>query len=535
MFIVLIQPRTPSTALDYRYRGEHIGLSSLTATLNAAGHNAVQLDDALDKRDLNDTLVLLRAMSPDIIGVTIPAQTAAGTAISYIEAIRKALPLTPLCTGGIFATVAYDELMRRCQSIDYLMRGEGEESLPALLSSIGDYQALERVAGLSFRLPDGSIIHNPPAPLVDVNKLPPVDRSTIGPLLAENRRVALFSGRGCYGECSFCSLHAFWNSRCVRKRSPEHVVEEMISLSEMGARKLRFIDDIFLDGSSESKQWLNRFEKLLESEQRDFNLWMQFRAQDVDVEMLSRLRRLGLKKMLVGVESGDQASLDAMKKHISVEQNLIAVQKATAAGISEVAIGFIMFHPDSTYESIGNNLSFLAKMPTFRYKNLFSKASAYSGTVMHAAIVDAGLDIPGENWYDVIDYQFKDERVQQLWDYSRRLRLGFSHSIWFETALDVEERFIKGSGIKTLELKQLRSLSNVFRKRLSQEMLDRFKAIFKCVSKGSLPEDGCFKEPDELKSQISHIQQLLPLTQEQACIPIGYHMPENTIGDILQL
>ena len=535
MLVVLIQPRTPSAALDYRYRGEHLGLSSLVAVLKRAGHRALQLDDALDRRNLADTLLILKALRPDLVGVTVPAQTAAGTTISYIEAIRKTLPQTPTCTGGIFATVAHEEFMRRCPSIDFLLRGEGEETMPKLLDALGDEQKLSQVAGLSYRRSNGDVVHNPLPPLVDVTKLPPVDRSSIGPLIAENRRVALYAGRGCYGECSFCSLHAFWGARCVRKRSPESVVEEMISLSDMGVRKLRFIDDIFLDSSKESKRWLDRFENLLQAEQRSFNLWMQFRAQDVDKEMLKRLKKLGLKKMLIGVESGDQKSLDAMKKHTDVAQNIEAVEKAIAAGVNEVAIGFIMFHPDSTFESIGNNLEFLARMPTFRYKNLFSKASAYAGTAMYAKIVDEGLEIPGENWYDVCDYYFVDSRVQQLWDYSRRLRIGFAHGIWFETALDVEERFLKGSRIDYPAKTELHALGVEFRAMLSQQMLERFQSIFYCVGNGLFPEQDCFEMPSELLELINRIQVLLPIAQQQVGLPTGYNMPEETLEDILKL
>ncbi len=535
MLVVLIQPRTPSAALDFRYRGEHLGLSSLVAVLKRAGHRAIQLDDALDKRDLASTLLILEALRPDLVGVTVPAQTAAGTAIRYIEAIRRALPQTPICTGGIFATVAYEEFMRRCPSIDYLLRGEGEETLPELLDALGDEQKLSQVAGLSYRRSNGGVANNPLPPLADVTKLPPVDRGSIGPLIAENRRVALYAGRGCYGECSFCSLHAFWGARCVRKRSPESVVEEMVALSDMGVSKLRFIDDIFLDSSEESKRWLNRFESLLQAEQRSFNLWMQFRAQDVDGEMLRRLGRLGLKKMLIGVESGDQKSLDAMRKHTDVAQNIEAVEKAVAAGINEVAIGFIMFHPDSTFESIGNNLAFLARMPTFRYKNLFSKASAYAGTAMYARIADEGLEIPGENWYDVCDYYFVDSRVQQLWDYSRQLRIGFAHGIWFETALDVEERFLKGSKIDYPVKTELHALGAEFRAMLSQQMLERFQSIFRCVGEGLCPEQGCFEMPPELLELIGRIQALLPIAQQQVGLPVGFSMPKETLEDILKL
>lgn len=536
MKIILIQPRTVSAALDYRFRGEHIGLSSLVAVLKKCGYEAVQFDDALDKRDLDETIKKIFAFKPDFIGVTVPAQQAAGTTIRYIREIKKSFPEIPLSIGGIYATVAYKEFMNRYSEIDYLMRGEGEETFPRLIASLEHVEDISNIPGISYRDEHGEIHHNPNCEIVrDISKLPPIDRSTITPLLEENRRVGIYSGRGCYGDCSFCSLHSFWNESCVRKRKPEQVVDEMVSLYELGAKKLRFIDDIFLDRTRKSREWLDEFEYLLSKEKTDFNLWMQFRAQDVDVDILRRLKKLGLRKMLIGIESGDQSSLDAMRKHTTVEENVLAMKRASEAGVKEVAMGFIMFHPDTTLESIYNNLDFLRSMQSIRYKNLFSRASAYEGTLMCNYITEEGLRKETANWYDVPTYRFKVPEIQILWDSIQKLKWSFSTMLWFESSLDVEERFIKGTKQRNSLTENLQANGEKYRLLLSDELIKRFFAILDNVSKGYANDDQIFRVPESPQNLMKLTEKCLFKTQQELNLKVGYHLPEEEKISLFEL
>lgn len=536
MKVILIQPRTISAALDYRFRGEHIGLSSLVAVLRELGHDAIQYDDALDKRELEDTIRKIRAFQPGLIGITVPAQQATGTTIRYVAEIKRYIPNIPIAIGGIFATVAYKEFMDRYDAIDFLMRGEGEGTIVELANAIETKCGYGKIRSLSYRMPTGEVIHNAKHHIIrDISKLPMIDRSTIGPLLEENRRVGIFAGRGCYGDCTFCSLHAFWDERCVRKRKPDQVVNEIMCLHEMGANKLRFIDDIFLDRSIESLEWFGEFERLLLNENVNLNLWMQFRAQDVDTELMKRLKRLGLKKVLIGVESGDQASLDKMRKHTTVDENRIAFKRATEAGISEVALGFIMFHPDTTLESIHNNLVFLKEANSIRYKNLFSRAYAYAGTFMNYYICSEGLAKETANWYDVPTYFFRSAEVQLLWDSVQELKRSFSTFLWFESSLDIEERFIKGAKINNQEVVQLHRWGNEYRKHLSDALIDRFFEIFDCVDKHIAPYQAIFSIPEELQLELRHLEELLFNIQLQLKLTKGYHLPESEKTDLLEL
>ena len=535
MKIALIQPRTVSAELDFRYRGEHLGLSSLTAVLQKSGYDAIQLDDALDKRDLNQTLDILSDLNPNFVGVTVPAQQAAGTTVSYVNAIRERFHNVYICIGGIFASIAHREFFNRVPAIDFVLRGEGEESLIELIRCLENAADLSSVDGLSFRNVNGECVANKEKSILwNLDALPNIDRSTMKPLLAENRRVSLFSGRGCYGECTFCSLHAFWGENLVRLRSPEIVVNEIDELYDAGVRKLRFINDIFLDKSASSAVWLNEFERLLQNRNYNLNMWMQFRAQDVDVITLKRLKRLGLKKVLIGVESGNQSILDLMNKHTTVHQNEVAVQQAIEAGISEVAIGFIMFHPDSTLISLKDNLEFLSRMPTFRYKNLFSHAYAYQGTRLADYIRSEGLFIPGENWYDIGGYRFRHYTTQQIWDKIEQLKYSFGKMIWLESAIDIEERFIKGRQRKIAilqadEINKLFSMVRDYRRQLSNEMLYRFKEIINQTEELK----AAISVPDSLNLLAKNLETELFRLQAECDLPVGYHLNESSISEFL--
>jgi len=533
--VVLVQPRSLSAALDYRYRGEHVGLSSMVAVLRQRGVDAIQLDDALDRRDLAATTDLIEQFNPHVVGIAVPAQQATGRTLEYTRAIRTRLPTVHLTTGGIFASVADSELLSREPSLDSVVRGEGEETIVELALRVWSGGDLARVLGVSHRDDAGKVVRNPGRPLErNLTSLPAVDRSTIHPLLAENRRVALYSGRGCYGECTFCSLHAFWGERRLRLRSPREVVDEMDALRQLGARKLRFINDIFLDRSARSRAWLDEFEKLVTARDLRLNLWMQFRAEDIDEVTLRRLRSLGLRKVLIGVESGDEASLIHFRKHITVEQNLLAVKAAVVAGVPEVAIGFIMFHPDSTPSALRANLDFLGRMPTFRYKNLFSRAVPYRGTAMAHRLEAEGLLDSGPNWYSLDTYRFVDKNTQRMWDSAAALKRSFGRAIWFENALDVEERLLRGTFDGKVdehwlaELKVQSELGARFRSLLSASLLTRFRSLTE-----SSETSAAWIRPVVLDELMSEIEKRLFRLQGKAELPIGYHLDESATDELL--
>jgi len=152
--------------------------------------------------NINDTqedlLARVMATQPDVLGISLYIwnRECAARLIRRIKALR---PEVVVIVGGPEATFSVDETFRE-MPIDYLLRGAGEESLPALLRVITDGGNASAVSGCCFRLADA--LHTSlPAPA-------PAPRSDLydeGWHAALNGRMAYVeTSRGCPFQCAFC-------------------------------------------------------------------------------------------------------------------------------------------------------------------------------------------------------------------------------------------------------------------------------------------------------------------------------------------
>jgi len=73
---------------------------------------------------------------------------------------------------------------------------------------------------------------------------------------------------------------------------------------------------------------------------------------------MAACRRRGLVGVYLGVESGSPAGLRTMNKRVTVEQNLRAIAILKKLDLT-CDMGFMLFDPDSTIDSVQENISFL--------------------------------------------------------------------------------------------------------------------------------------------------------------------------------
>ncbi|MGE5243786.1 MAG: B12-binding domain-containing radical SAM protein, partial [Betaproteobacteria bacterium] len=161
---------------------------------------------------------LVRELQPDIVGLSVMTFQRA-TALRIARLVRELRPPARLVAGGYDPSLA-PEAYESCPDIDFLVRGEGEQTLCELLRALerGDAASLARIAGLSFRgAPSAEprvcvpFTHNaarPVAPLArDVLRLPNrAARALAGYTLLGRRVDVVETSRGCTYDCSFCSI-----------------------------------------------------------------------------------------------------------------------------------------------------------------------------------------------------------------------------------------------------------------------------------------------------------------------------------------
>ena len=191
MKILLVRPPVFSASLDYpqgpRF-GVPIGLLYLAASLEAAGHEAAIYDALLDV-DLDRPvrgadgryhigasqeafIERLRSEQPDVIGVTNPFADFAEMALWATRAAREALPACTTVIGGPHPT-AVPSFFLADDSVNFVIRGEGEASFPALLDCLRRGAAPVSLAGVAGRQRDGTLLSANPPPSSPISTLCP--------------------------------------------------------------------------------------------------------------------------------------------------------------------------------------------------------------------------------------------------------------------------------------------------------------------------------------------------------------------------
>lgn len=228
---------------------------------------------------------------------------------------------------------------------DFVLLGEGEETLVELLDSLAGKSAtpLAEILGLAYkngpqvrrnpRRPDLRDLDSLPLPawdLVDIPRYRSVWLDRHGYF-----SMNMVTTRGCPFHCNWCAK-PIWGQR-YNARSPENVVAEMKWLKdEFGPDHLWFADDIF----GLKPGWLPRFGELVEAQSAKIPFKCLSRA-----DLLARpgeveaLRKAGAQTVWIGAESGSQVILDAMEKGTRVEQIYEAARLLREAGIQ---VGFFL-------------------------------------------------------------------------------------------------------------------------------------------------------------------------------------------------
>jgi anaerobic magnesium-protoporphyrin IX monomethyl ester cyclase len=309
-----------------------------------------------------DIRARIEAFRPDVVATT--AYTASVVdAVKLLSFAKEIDPRTVTVLGNVHATFCYEEILTADHAaVDYIVRGEGEETLPELLDCLNAGDDPQKVTGLAFWR-DGGVAVTPKRPYIqDLDGLPAAWDLVDWPIYtyrAKNdaRLAIVSSSRGCQQKCSFCSQQLFW-AQTWRARSPENFVSELEMLSgTYGVEVAMLADEI---PTFDRERW-ERILDLMIERRVPVKLLMETRVDDIlrDADIMDKYRRGGVEHIYVGVEAGSQETLDLFRKDTKVEQSKAAIDLINNADIvSETS--FVLGMPDDTPESIAATIE-LAK------------------------------------------------------------------------------------------------------------------------------------------------------------------------------
>jgi len=201
--------------------------------------------------------------------------------------------------------------------IDYVVIGEGEETIKELLSALEGNMDTGHVKGIAYK--DGGNIIRTPArePIIDFDKLPLPDFSLVR--YAKIKLYPVERIRGCGMDCEFCTVKGR-----PRYAFPERLLERISLLLETrDARHFFVVDDLFGQQREEAIRFCNILRDYQKNTGRRLDLTVQIRLDKAkDSELLSAMRQAGINTVAIGFESPIEEELKAMNKHLKPEEML---------------------------------------------------------------------------------------------------------------------------------------------------------------------------------------------------------------------
>jgi len=201
--------------------------------------------------------------------------------------------------------------------IDYIILGEGEETIKELLQAIESDQDVSKIKGIAYLNNGKPAFTAKREPLMDFDKLPMPDFSLVR--YAKIKIYPVERIRGCGMNCEFCTVKGK-----PRHAEPERLLEHIGLLVEThNAKNFFIVDDLF----GQQRDETIRFCRMLADYQRRINrrLWItvQIRLDKAwDQDLISAMRDANIRAICIGYESPINEELLAMNKHISSEDML---------------------------------------------------------------------------------------------------------------------------------------------------------------------------------------------------------------------
>jgi radical SAM superfamily enzyme YgiQ (UPF0313 family) len=276
--------------------------------------------------------------------------------IRIARELKRRHPQSVVMLGGPQASVVDVDTLRAFPFIDFIVRGEADETLPRLLTAFPD---MCEIPGVTFRS-GGTIVRNPNAPAVlDLDKLPMPAFDQYGKL-GTCCAVPLELGRGCPFACKFCSTNDFFHRR-FRLKSPACVIEQMrIIHRTYGNTRFELIHDMF---TVDRKRVVEFCEALLTSgEQFQWNC--SARTDCIDDELIALMARAGCAGIFFGIETGSAKLQRLIHKNLDLREAASRISCAVRHGIG-TTVSLITGFPDETKQDLRDTVDFLMDAARF--------------------------------------------------------------------------------------------------------------------------------------------------------------------------
>ena len=288
--------------------------------------------------------------SPDIVAFSSYIWNMTET-LEIAEILKTVNPNIIIILGGPEVTYNGEEVLRDNSFIDYIIFGEGEETLKHLLSTIEDKGDFKLVEGIIYKEKE-KICINAPRPLIQ--DLDSISSPFDDDIETFKNKIAYFeSSRGCPFNCQFCLSSSI---KGVRFFSLERAKSDLKKLIDIGVDQIKFVDRTFNAKKGYAMEIMNF---IREQNTKGINFHFEVTAHLVDDEMLVFLENVeeGLFQFEVGVQSTNAQTLEAIDRTTDFEKLSRVVNRINSFKNIHLHLDLIAGLPYENYESFRNSFN----------------------------------------------------------------------------------------------------------------------------------------------------------------------------------
>jgi len=366
--IVLYNPRAVFYTMP-------LGLLAVASALDPECYDVRIIDGRLEKdpigrvcEEIDEALCL---------GVSVLTGAPIADALQVLRGVKERRPDIPTICGGWHPSL-FPVAMLEEPSIDITVQGQGEDSFREIVERISAGKPLDDVGGIAFRH-KGQVHKNAARPLTAPSGFRQPDYSLI-PVerffeLKNRRQFDFISSVGCHFRCAFCADPFVYGRRW--QGLDADILDRRINRLWL---KYRFTDLNFQDETFFT--YKRRIAEIAEAFLRRgprFTWAATMRADQswrLPEETFRACVESGLRRVLIGVESGSPRIVKLIRKDTTIEQIEAAAERCARYGVA-VIFSFIVGFPGETPEDVQMTVSLIKRLramspdfetPIFYYK-----------------------------------------------------------------------------------------------------------------------------------------------------------------------
>ena len=315
----------------------------------------------------------IRGYDPKIVGIYAPS-VKLKSAMHVAKIVKKITPNIKIIIGGPHPTIRPNDVIDN-KNVDCVIMGEGEKIFPTIIKDL--------LNG------DNKQIYHEKEFIKNIDEIPFPARHKMLDIYSPAGYGHIISARGCPFMCAYCGTKAIWK-RTIRFRSIDNIVAEIKQVRDTyGTKDFTFWDETFTIDKKRVLEFCEKVKPLGISWRCDT------RIDVIDKPLILKMMDAGLEHISIGIESGNQETLDFIKKGITLEQTKETAKMLNETGIFWKAYMMIGF-PNETEEQILDTMNIIDELQPKRAT--LSIFTPYPGTELFDYCVEHNIIEKDVDW-----------------------------------------------------------------------------------------------------------------------------------------